>query len=333
MLRKSIILILSLGIICVAVSCGKKGDPLPKQQPVLGGVGDVSGEVKDGVLFLSFALPTKNMDGSEVVDLAGFKILRSCVSCEEAFETFKEIRLEEEKGFTISGNKVFIYDDTLVSGYLYSYKVMPFTSRGVMGDSSKVFTIQWQDPPSRPAGNINVKESDGRIELSWPKEDGFFYNVYRYDNGSYPLFPINKDLLSRSLFVDSGLINGQRYMYEIRKVKVVEKRKWEGEGLRVEATPKDLTPPSIPQGIKAEKRGSIVEVSWLKNTENDLAGYNVYRVIGRSEQKLTKIPTKETQFIDHSLGSNRFVSYYVTSVDISGNESEPSREIIIIVKE
>jgi len=333
LLRKSIILILSLGIICVAVSCGKKGNPLPKQQPVLGGVGDISGEVKDGVLFLSFALPTKNIDGSEVVDLAGFKILKSCSSCEETFETFKEIRLEEEKGFTISGNKIFIYDDTLVNGYRYSYKVMPFTSRGVMGDSSKVFTIQWQDPPSRPAVNIKITENDGRIELSWPKEEGFFYNVYRHDKGIYPLFPMNKDLLSMSFFVDSGLINGQQYTYEIRKVRVVEKMKWEGEGLRVEATPKDLTPPSIPHGIKAEKRGSIVQVSWVKNTESDLAGYNVYRVIGRSTQKLTKNPIQETQFIDHNLGSNRFLSYYVTSVDISGNESEPSREIIIIVKE
>ena len=74
-------------------------------------------------------------------------------------------------------------------------------------------------------------------------------------------------------------------------------------------------------------------MSWLENTESDLAGYNVYRIVGKSEQKLTRTPIKETQFIDHSLGDNRFLSYYVTSVDLSGNESEPSRETIIIVKE
>jgi len=64
-----------------------------------------------------------------------------------------------------------------------------------------------------------------------------------------------------------------------------------------------------------------------------MAGYNVYRVVGRLEQKLTKTPIKETQFMDHNLGEHRFLSYYVKSVDISGNESEPSREIIVIVKE
>jgi len=74
-------------------------------------------------------------------------------------------------------------------------------------------------------------------------------------------------------------------------------------------------------------------VSWLENTEGDIAGYNVYRIVGRSEQKLTRTPVRGTQFIDQSLGEHRFLSYYVTSVDLSGNESEPSREIIIIVKE
>jgi len=333
LLRKSIILILSLWTICLVISCGKKGNPLPKQQPVLGGVGEISGEVKDGVLFLSFPLPAKNIDGTDVVDLAGFKVLKSCVSCDETFETFKEILLADEKGYTTSGNKVFIYDDNLISGYRYSYMVKPFTSKGDMGDSSKAFSISWQDPPAKPSGNVTVKENDGRIELSWPPEQGFFYNVYRHDNGTYPLFPLNSDLLTKPSFVDSGLINGQKYTYEIRKVKMVEKRNWEGEGIRVEATPKDLTPPSIPQGIKAEKRGSSVQLSWLKNTEGDVAGYNVYRIVGRSEQKLTRTPLRETQFIDSNLGENRFLSYYVTSVDLSGNESEPSREIIIIVKE
>jgi hypothetical protein len=333
LLRKSITLILSIGILCLAISCGKKGNPSPKQLPVPGGIGELSGEVKDGVLFLSFAIPTKNMDGTDVVDLAGFKVMKSCVSCGGTFETLKEIRLDEEKGFTIVRNKVYIYDDQLANGYQYMYKVYPFTSKGEMGDSSKVYSIKWQEPPAKPTGTVTVMVNDGRIEFSWLPEPGFSYNVYRHDNGIYPLFPANKDLLANPFFVDTGLKNGQKYIYEIRKVKVVEKMRWEGEGLRVEATPIDLQPPSMPSGVKADKRGSVVQVSWLQNKEGDIAGYNVYRVIGRSEQKLTKVPIKDTVFIDHGIGDNRYLSYYVTSVDLSGNESEPSREIIIILKE
>jgi hypothetical protein len=333
LLRKSVTLILSIGILCLVISCGKKGNPLPKQQPVPGGIGELSGEVKDGVLFISFAIPTKNMDGSDVVDLAGFKIQKSCVSCGGTFEAFKEIRLDEEKGFAIASNRVYIYDDNLVSGQKYSYMVSPFTSKGAVGDSSKVFSIQWQDPPGKPSGTVAVTVNDGMVELSWLPEPGFSYNVYRHDNGVYPLFPLNRDLLASPFFVETGLKNGQKYTYEVRKVKVVEKKNWEGEGLRVEATPIDLKPPVAPGGVKAEKRGSVVQVSWLQNKDDDAAGYNVYRVIGRTEQKLTKTPIKDTIFIDHTVGDNRYLSYYVTSVDLSGNESEPSREIIIILKE
>jgi hypothetical protein len=297
------------------------------------GIVELSGEVKDGVLFLSFAKPTKNMDGSDVVDLAGFKVLKSCVSCGGTFETFKEIRLDEDKGFTIMRNKVYIYDDNLVSGQKYSYTVAPFTSKGTFGDSSKAFAIEWQNPPAKPAGTVAVIVNDGSVELSWLPEPGFSYNVYRHDDGTYPLFPANKDLLTKAFFVDTGLKNGHKYTYEVRKVKVVEKKSWEGEGLRVEVTPMDLTPPSVPRGVQADKRGSVVQVTWLQNKEGDIAGYNVYRVIGRSEQKLTKTPLKDTQFVDHSVGDNRYLSYYVTAVDLSGNESEPSREIIIILKE
>lgn len=298
-----------------------------------GGIIELSGEVRDGVLFLSFAIPTKNTDGTDVVDLEGFKVRKRCVSCDGPFETFKEIRLDGDKGFTIAGNKVYTYDDNLANGYRYSYTVTPFTSKGALGDSSRAYSITWQEPPVKPAGSVAVLVNDGSVELSWLPEPGFSYNVYRYKNGIYPLFPANKDLLAKPFFVDTGLKNGQKYIYEIRKVKVADKMSWEGEGLRVEATPIDLKPPTMPIGVKAEKRGSVVQVSWLQNKEDDIAGYNVYRVVGRSEQKLTKTPIQDTVFIDHSIGDNRYLSYYVTSVDLSGNESEPSREIIIIVKE
>lgn len=333
MLRKSIILIFSVGILCLVISCGKKGLPLPKQQPVPGGIGELSGEIKDGVLFISFAIPTKNKDGSPVVDLEGFKVQKKCVNCGEVFELFKEIRLTDDKGFTVVRNRVYLYDDQLVKGNKYEYRAYPFTSKGALGGSSKTYSIHWQEPPDKPSGVVTVKENDGRVELSWLLEKGFSFNVYRYDNGSYPLFPLNKDPLTSPFYIDTGLKNGQKYTYEIRKIKIIEKKNWEGEGLRVEATPKDLTPPSVPRDVKAEKRGSVVQVSWIQNKEDDVAGYNVYRVIGRTEQKLTRTPTKDTVFIDHNLGDNRYLSYYVTSVDLAGNESEPSREIVIILKE
>lgn len=332
-LTKSLTFVLSLGILCLIISCGKKGNPVPKNLPVPGGINDLSGEVKDGVLFLSFTMPTKNRDGSDIVDLGGFRIMKGCSSCSAALGTLKEVYLDDTRGFTIQGNRLYIYDDDLATGYQYAYRVHPVTKKGTAGDPSNVFSIQWEEPPPKPAGPVSVKVNDGGVELSWPQDEGYSYNVYRRDEDIYPLFPANKELLVKPFFVETGLTNGQKYLYEIRKVKEKAGLRWEGESLKVEATPRDLTPPSVPMGVKAEKRGGAARISWMASDDKDLAGYNVYRLVAGKAQKLTKTPVQETFFTDRDVAPYRYLSYHVTSIDLSGNESEPSTESVVVLKE
>ena len=73
--------------------------------------------------------------------------------------------------------------------------------------------------------------------------------------------------------------------------------------------------------------------AWDANTEPDLAGYNVYRISGRTKDRLNKSPVKENTFLDEKLLNERFVAYAVSAVDNAGNESELSQESIVILKE
>ena len=109
--------------------------------------------------------------------------------------------------------------------------------------------------------------------------------------------------------------------------------RWEGQGATVEATPQDRTPPDIPRNLLAEKKDGGVMISWQKNTEPDLLGYNIYRIGPGERVKLNEEPLTEPQFFDASPGTQRYISYYVTAVDRAGNESGPSREIVVILKE
>ena len=331
LIQKRYILVISIGILLLLASCGKKGEPLPKGLPIPGGINDLAGEVKDGVLFLSFSVPTRNKDGSEVKDLAGFKILKGCGSCMGVFEPFKDIRMDEGKGYTVYDGKLFVFDDDLMNGFQYAYKVYPYTRKGISGDASNIFSIKWEKPPEAPT-NVSGKENDERVELTWTKEEGFSYNVYRYSGDIYPLFPLNKNPLTTPGFVDSGLENGKRYRYEIRKVREKDGLKWEGEGFKVEATPKDKTPPATPKEVKAERKENGVSITWKENTEKDLMGYNVYRIATGKAEKLNKEPVKEHIYFDQNVPDSRYVSYYVTALDTSGNESDPSRESIVMMK-
>jgi hypothetical protein len=331
-MKKKYILIFSIIIVLFFSACGKKAPPRPLALPLAGGINDLSGEVKDGVLFLSFAVPQKNKDGSEIKDLGGFRVFKSCGTCSGTFEPFKNISLEETKGYTFERGRLYVYDDDVMNGFEYSYRVYPYTKKGTRGDTSNTFTIKWENPPEAPK-DVIVSVDDGMVELKWPTEEGYLYNVYRYDGAAYPLFALNQTRLATGPFMDAGLTNNTQYTYEVRKIRQTGGVFREGEGIKVKAMPIDKSPPRRPEMVKAVKKGNLVSVTWNENTEKDFAGYNIYRVISGTKEKINKELFKENSFLDQKISNERFVSYYVTALDLAGNESEPSRESIVILKE
>ncbi len=160
MREKRIILILfSIAILFSVLSCGKKGNPVPRGLPIPEDIRDLTGEVKDGVLFLSFSMPRRNKDGSGIKNLEGFKLYKGCGGCFGAFELLKDIKLDTPYGYTIHGGRLFIFDDDLKKGQTYSYKVVPYTKNITRGGDSNTFTIKWGDLPEPPSGLI-IREED-----------------------------------------------------------------------------------------------------------------------------------------------------------------------------
>lgn len=336
MQKKSIsVLSAVLCIVLAFASCGIKADPKPLAVVRAGVIGDLRGEVKDGVLFLSFTVPAAieaKKKGDEV-EIAGFKILKGCGTCLGALAPFRTVTLGDAKGYTIAAGRLYIYDDDLTPGSDYAYRVQPFTKKGTAGDDSNAFIIKWTYPPGAPAGPLKAVESDARVELTWTKEEGYLYNIYRSEDETYPLFPLNGRPTENTLYMDAGLTNGRTYVYEVRAVRMEKGIAFEGPGVKVKATPSDRTPPVAPAQVKAVKKGGTIEITWTENTEKDLAGYNVYRVMGTSSVKLNKTPVKEGRFSDGKAPDYRFIAYYVTAVDGAGNESDPSQESIVYLQE
>lgn len=330
------IVCLSLCAALALVSCGKKGNPVPIAVVKAGIIADLKAEVKDAVVFLSFTPPQqiepKKKGDEQVVRVAAFKVYKGCGSCLGDLQPFKTIVLNEKKEYTIAGNRLYFYDNDVMDGNDYAYRVYPVTVKGTMGEASNAAVIQWKQPPG-PPGPVKVEVGDSRIELKWTKQEGYLYNVYRYDNdGRYPVLPLNPRPIPTPLYMDSGLTNGQTYVYEVRQVRERDPG-IEGEGTKVSATPMDKTPPGIPMLVKAEKKGNAIVITWEANTEPDLAGYNVYRIMGSRPVKVNASPVKENKYTDTQAPDYRFIAYHVTAVDTAGNESGPSQEAIIMLKE
>lgn len=325
-----------LAALCLALafsSCGKKGNPVPIPVVRAGTINDLKGDVRDGVLFLSFTPPAslgrkETKAGGEEPKIASFRVVKGCGTCLGDLGPLRTIVLSEKRGYTLAGNRLYFYDDDLVPGDSYAYRVYPVTEKGTTGEASNPFVIQWKEPPVPPEGPLKIVEGDARVELSWTQEKEYLYNIYRYDDGRYPVVPLNPRPISTGLYMDAGLTNGRTYTYEVRKV-VPGPLPLEGEGLKATATPRDRTPPGAPTGVKAERKGKAIALTWQANAEKDLGGYNVYRIMGSQAVKLNGVPLKETRYLDSGAPDFRFIAYHVTAVDTEGNESEPSQESII----
>ena len=90
----------------------------------------------------------------------------------------------------------------------------------------------------------------------------------------------------------------------------------------------DLTPPSAPRGIYTETGDNLVELFWIDNPEQDVAGYNVFVSSSYSGQYQLIASTAQPHFVDN--GVNNGITYYyaVTAYDYSANESELSRDVV-----
>ncbi len=86
----------------------------------------------------------------------------------------------------------------------------------------------------------------------------------------------------------------------------------------------DTNPPSPPQGLYVYFAGDgMVILVWQSNRELDLSFYKVYRGVDTLNFSYVG-SASENVFADKGLDYDTTYYYYITAVDNSGNESEPS---------
>lgn len=89
----------------------------------------------------------------------------------------------------------------------------------------------------------------------------------------------------------------------------------------------NIIPPDVPGGLWALCHGDIVNLYWAANTEEDLAGYNVYRIFKGTRTYIDAVIDPNCQDIISSEAGE--YAYDVTALDAFGNESGPSDPVFI----
>ena len=88
--------------------------------------------------------------------------------------------------------------------------------------------------------------------------------------------------------------------------------------------------PAVPQGLIAVQNGASVILQWLSPQDEDFSYHNVYKENLDTVDSVAIFTTVDSFFVDLDIPTGSW-QYYVTAVDSSGNESDPSETVSVIL--
>lgn len=220
-----------LVFLALLAGCGVKGPVRPLAQPLPAAAQDLTLHQSGDGLILSWELPRTNQDGSELTDLAGFRVYRQqfepgedCPDCRDNAPLWRLVDLDYLRNVQLRNRRLFLADTGLQAGQGYRYKVVPYNRWNQDGASSEERQVLATPPPA-PVG-LQVRYDDGRVLLSWQPPESLpegaellGYQLYRRRPGrTFGAAPRNSELLSQPRFEDRGFENGRSYVYAVRTI-------------------------------------------------------------------------------------------------------------------
>lgn len=264
----------------------------------------------NGQVTLSWTAPSS--DGGTAI--TGYKVYRGTATNGETLLT------------TLGA--VSSYTDTgLTNGQRYFYKVSAVNAVGDSALSNELSTVP-ATVPGAPVLN-SATAGNGQVTLSWsaPSSNGgspvTLYSIYR---GAAPSGMVYLDGVENVLsFVDTSVINGQTYYYEVAAVNDI------GESARSnQLTARPVAPvaaPGAPGDLRAKASDGRIDLSWVAPADNGgkaITGYKIYR--GTSSTSLGYLATTVgTTFSDSTITSGVLYHYQVSAM----NPDEGNRSAVI----
>jgi hypothetical protein len=166
----------------------------------------------------------------------------------------------------------------------------------------------------------------GALEATWKENTESDLAGYRLMWGATSGLYTDSLLLGRvSHQRINGLVDGTRYYATITALD----SSGHESGPAPEQSAVPGTQPLAPSGVSALPFYYGMAPAWHRNTELDLAGYNVYRstVSGSGYTKANGALVVDTTFRDSGLMSDTMYYYVITAVDSSANEGLHSAEV------
>ncbi len=206
---------------------------------------------------------------------------------------------------------------------LFALAILAITPALVLAQGTDSVTVSWtstgDDGMSGTATAYDLRMSDHSITA------GNFKNAQQVTG-----LPAPQPSGTSQSFVVHGLTRGTTYYFALRTGD--DRGNWSGISNLVKWDwPVDPAPPSTPHNVQVTRVSTTMQVTWDASTDPNLAGYNVYRSLSNGPfVRLDNVALLITnRYVDSPAPStSTSPKYQVTTVDMLGHESAPSRQPI-----
>ncbi len=346
-------LVLAAACLCLA-GCGVPGAPQPPSLDIPNTVNDLQAFRKGSTVTLTWRVPAEDTDG-ELIRKPGTMIVSRSTSDKGPFQTVTQVQLPaalEEK----QHEKASASDDiaSLIIGPdtpdFFYYRVVSVSHRHRQSSPSNLVSVPGvltAAPPQNVALRVVPQGVSISFDLPTPPQTGrlnsqFIYRIMRRQTDSTTataepvLIGQFKPGVQTLPMLDSRIEWEKHYVYWITPVTLWQSGSQEGEvegddSASVTIFAHDVFPPATPSGVQAVFSGVLehpgIDLTWAPNTDEDLAGYNVYRHMNAEPAaKINSSLVKTPAFHDSNVSLGQTYWYSVTAVDLRGNESARSAE-------
>jgi len=329
--------------------CGVQGTPHPPRLERPAKINNLTGMQIGQSLEIHLTLPQLTTDGERLTKPLEVEILRAIAPQGTGLTKLPEpevwMHLTHEEWLPHAQGNEISYSAHLTEREFHDWRghtlvvgvrtlTRGFHHRALDSDISNLVDVPVFDV-SGPVESVKCVTTEKTVEVQFsppartlsdaPVQDLAGFRIYRSSTGRAGTF----DLLGETAtppYRDAQFEFGETYYYQIRAVFGEPGHLAMSEASpAVKVMPHDVFPPSPPQGLSSIYSGGAVELVWTANTESDLAGYNVYRLDNQTAMRVNKELVRTPIFRDASAEPGKTLTYYVTAVDLSGNESKASK--------
>ncbi len=178
-------------------------------------------------------------------------------------------------------------------------------------------------PPAAPLPRPGpgVAENDEALATSVELRQSGFQVYRRVGTESYRL-PLAQQPLGERSAIDAAAPRGTTACYVVRSAASVDPLVESAASNEACLEVRDISPPRPPTGTAVLPRERGLEVLWTPSSEDDLAGYRVYREApGEPQSRIAEVEATRSAWLDTTARSAVSYQYQVAAFDRAGNES------------